>query len=296
MRCSIIFVMVDGLGLAPPGAQNLVLGNLPLLTRYLGAPLSGGRARGAGWCWHPIDATLRMPGLPQSGTGHSTIYGGFNAAAANGRHQPSYPTVAMRERLAQHNIFIAAQAMGKRVAWANAYLPGYMDAVAGRRLRHTAGTWSAMQAGLPLRGIKELENNTAVSWDIDQHMARMRPGCEQLPVITPDAAGLRLVQLAQEYDLVAFETYLPDLAAHGRLDTSPAAALRLVDGLLDGVIGGLEQAMTLVMTSDHGNIEDMTTKVHTRNPVPLLVVGPHAAAFDGVTALNGLMDAMLATL
>jgi bisphosphoglycerate-independent phosphoglycerate mutase (AlkP superfamily) len=28
------------------------------------------------------------------------------------------------------------------------------------------------------------------------------------------------------------------------------------------------------MTSDHGNIENMTERTHTRNPVPLIVFGP----------------------
>ena len=30
------------------------------------------------------------------------------------------------------------------------------------------------------------------------------------------------------------------------------------------------------MTSDHGNIEDASTRAHTLNPVPLLVRGPLA--------------------
>jgi phosphopentomutase len=36
----------------------------------------------------------------------------------------------------------------------------------------------------------------------------------------------------------------------------------------------------LVITSDHGNVEDMSTKSHTRNPVPALFHGhgAHGAA------------------
>jgi len=30
---------------------------------------------------------------------------------------------------------------------------------------------------------------------------------------------------------------------------------------------------TFVLTSDHGNLEDLRIKTHTRNPVPLLVKG-----------------------
>lgn len=37
------------------------------------------------------------------------------------------------------------------------------------------------------------------------------------------------------------------------------------------------------MTSDHGNLEDASHTVHTENPVPLLALGPRAAAFEGLT-------------
>lgn len=289
---AVIVVLVDGVGIAPASEHNAVGMGLPLLAERLGGPLVADEIRSASW--RPINATLGVPGLPQSGTGHTAIWGGWNAAAENGRHQPSYPTVAMRARLVEHNLFIAVQALGKRVAWANAYLPGYEEAIATRRLRHTAGTWAALNAGLRLRDVDDLLQGTAVAWDVDQRMARGRPGCETLPVITPQAAGERLTQLAHEHDLVAFETYLPDLAGHGRIPLSPVDALRLVDGLLVGVIDGLRAQDTLVVVSDHGNVEDMTTRIHTRNPVPLITLG--AAGFVDVQAIDGVMGAVLSII
>src|SRR5918997_2237874 len=121
---SLIFVMVDGVGLAPIGPDNPVATGMPRLASILGAPLDDALCIETPTLHAvPIDATLGLPGLPQSGTGHSAIWGGFNAAAFNGRHQPSYPTIAMRERLKEHNLFRVAQMLGQRVAWANAYLP-----------------------------------------------------------------------------------------------------------------------------------------------------------------------------
>ena len=32
----------------------------------------------------------------------------------------------------------------------------------------------------------------------------------------------------------------------------------------------------MLLTSDHGNIEDLSTRSHTRNPVPLMAWGPGA--------------------
>lgn len=291
---ALIFVMVDGLGLGPAGAQNPVPGSMPWLARTLDAPLDPDlRAGTSNLFAAPIDATLGVPGLPQSGSGHTAIYGGYNAAVTNGRHQPSYPTIAMREELRRRNLLSAAQQQGATVAWANAYLPGYTGAVERRHLRHTAGTWSALYAGLELRGLADLLAGTAVSWDIDQSLARTRPGCQELARIEAQEAGRRLASLAHEHALVAFETYLPDLAGHERVPFTPSAALRLVDGLIEGAVTAKHPEDTLVVTSDHGNAEDAGTRVHTRNPVPLIALGPVAPVFAAVRAIDGVMAAIL---
>ena len=49
-----------------------------------------------------------------------------------------------------------------------------------------------------------------------------------------------------------------------------------LDAFLGSVVAHLPPDTTLVLSSDHGNVEDATTKAHTTNPVPLLVVGPGA--------------------
>jgi len=294
---ALIVVLVDGVGLAPVGPQNAVAAGFPLLTRFLGTSLADQLyVEMPQLLAKPIDATLGVVGLPQSGSGHTAIWGGFNAASFNGRHQPSYPTIAMRERLAEQNVLRSALRAGCRVAWANAYLPGYEAAVTGRRLRHTAGTWAALQAGLRLRDIDDLRAGTALGWDITQQLAQMRPGASDLPLITPEAGGARLAALASEHELVAFETYLPDLAGHERIPLSVAEALTIVDGLLMGVLAHMNEHDTLVVTSDHGNSEDATTRVHTRNPVPLIVIGPAAPCFRDVTGIDMIAEALLRTL
>ena len=77
------------------------------------------------------------------------------------------------------------------------------------------------------------------------------------------------------------------------LDARPASfATRLLAGALDQ----LAPETTLVVTSDHGNTEDLSTRIHTRNPVPLLAVGPAAHAFAAVRSLDMLAPALLAAL
>jgi bisphosphoglycerate-independent phosphoglycerate mutase (AlkP superfamily) len=53
-----------------------------------------------------------------------------------------------------------------------------------------------------------------------------------------------------------------------------------------------------VLTSDHGNLEDVSTRRHTLSPVPLLLVGNARARekFSGVKDLTGVIPAILDVL
>jgi phosphopentomutase len=53
---------------------------------------------------------------------------------------------------------------------------------------------------------------------------------------------------------------------------------------------------TLLLTSDHGNIESLAAKSHTRHPVPLLVIGPAARAFTHVTTIAEVAGTITAAL
>src|SRR5690606_27908796 len=92
---SLLFVFLDGVGLGPPGPSNpLSAGGLPAFRRLAG---------GADWTaeapprdapthvFRPLDATLGVVGLPQSGTGQATLLSGVNCAARAGRHFGPFP-------------------------------------------------------------------------------------------------------------------------------------------------------------------------------------------------------------
>ena len=52
--------------------------------------------------------------------------------------------------------------------------------------------------------------------------------------------------------------------------------------------------ITIVLTSDHGNIEAMNERGHTRNPIPFVVFGPKENAIrDKVRSLEDVMSAVL---
>ncbi|MDX1740430.1 MAG: peptidase, partial [Rhodothermales bacterium] len=53
---------------------------------------------------------------------------------------------------------------------------------------------------------------------------------------------------------------------------------------------------TLLLTSDHGNLEDLSVKTHTRNPVPFVALGPAAHDFAEVRSILDVTPAILRSL
>ena len=71
---------------------------------------------------------------------------------------------------------------------------------------------------------------------------------------------------------------------------------------LDAVFGGLfdswdDNQGLVFITSDHGNLEDLSTRRHTANPVPGLVIGAPALRQQfsaGLKDLTGVTERILA--
>lgn len=296
----IVFIFLDGLGLAPAGPFNpLSTSHTPYLRELLGGPLCSESVQsGSRLLLRPVDAALGVEGLPQSGTGHVALLVGVNAPALHGRHQPNFPPVALRPLLTERSIFMRARASGYGVTFANVFTDAYWQALANRRMRKAASVFAAEGAGLKFRDLDDMRAGKALSWDITG--AAIQTGAEEedrfLP-ISPRQAGINLAGLAYEHDLVFFECYLPDLAGHGRLGPDATGeVLERIDGLIGSTLAALPANTTLLICSDHGNIEDTTTRVHTLNPVPLLLVGPAAAQFAAVERIDQLADVILRSL
>jgi 2,3-bisphosphoglycerate-independent phosphoglycerate mutase len=294
---SIIFVFLDGVGLAPVGPDNpLTHAQMPTLQALLGGPLTIEQScLRSGLLLKSIDATLDVPGLPQSGTGQIALFAGFNAAALHGHHQPHFPPVALRPRLAEQSVLRRVVARGGRATFANAFGAGYWEAVAARRIRRSASVIANEGAGLRFRDMDDLRAGRALAWDVTGAALQMRD-VGPVPYVAPQAAGANLAHLTDDHDLVFYESFLPDLAGHGRLPDGVATVMTTLDGLLDGLLTTMRPQDTLLISSDHGNVESIGAPTHTRNPVPLLVVGPGAAAFADVASIIGVADALMSAL
>lgn len=297
----VLFVFLDGVGLAPPGPDNpLSQVPMPHLQCLVGGPLvlgAGGEPTphlaANGVVLRALDSCLGVPGVPQSATGQTALFTGINAPALVGDHITAHPTDQLQEVIAEHSLLKRAAESGARVIFANAHSEKFWQMIRERRRRLGASTLTALAADAPIPTLSDLQEGRAVLWDITHEIAISYLEYD-LPLVSPEEAGARLARLAAEYDLVLYESFLPDLAGHRRIE--PEWVLTRLDAFLGSVLDHRTPYTTLVICSDHGNIEDTATKGHTRNPVPLLAVGPAARCFSHVTDLTGVAPAILSAL
>ncbi len=264
MQLSALFFFVDGLGMGrdDPALNPLFRGDCPTLARWL-------REEAV-----PLDATLDTPGLPQSATGQTSLFTGINGAKAHGGHKEGYPGPALREVIEKQNLFDLVQARGGACAFANAY---YLEGLspAELRRRRSVTTVITLKALGGVRGLPELERGDAVYNDLVRR--RLNERGYPTPLISPEEAGRHLISIAEQYSLTLFEYFQTDTTAHKGSPENTARVLRELDAALVVAARFAEKENRLFLVcSDHGNIEDASTRTHTRNPVPLIAFGAGA--------------------
>lgn len=293
----LIFMFLDGVGLAEPVDSNpFATTPMPALQSLIGGPLVAGREIDEpGLLLKPIDATLGVAGLPQSATGQMALFTGINGAAIINQHLSAWPTEPLIGIIERDNILKWAAEHGHSPTFANAYSPAYFERVKRNRRRHSVTTLCTLSAGLPLRDVADLLRGQAVYWDITHHALRERYQID-VPLRDAGEAGRNLARLSADHELVVFESFLTDVAGHRYGQVNAAAVLKTVDQFLAGVLANIAPDVTVLITSDHGNIEDLSTKEHTHNPVPLLAIGPHGGGFREARAITDVAERIRAIL
>lgn len=275
---NVLMLFLDGVGIGAkdPAVNPLFAARLPALRSLFGGDLPSLRHRSLsspGATVIPLDANLGVAGLPQSGTGQTALFTGVNGAELIGRHFGPHPYSTLKPVIEEKNIFRQVTQAGKRPCFANAFPKRFFEYIEQKRARLSVTTFSCLSAGMPLRTGAELEQGTGVSADITGSGWRAL-GHPDVNVITPEEAGRRLVRLTAEHEFVLFEYWRPDHAGHAMDMNDAVAVMESFDGMLAGILGSLDPSRALlVITSDHGNIEDLSVKTHTRHPVPLVVRG-----------------------
>lgn len=224
-----------------------------------------------------VDANLGVKGLPQSATGQAVLLTGINIPAELNYHYGPKPNPEVARYLDGETVFSKVVKAGKKAALLNAYPPRYFDGIdSGKRL-YSSIPLALTNAGLPLFTHEDYLAGKALSADFTGEGWHSFLGFPDVPLFDPHTAGIKLAELAMQYDFSFFEYWASDYAGHKQDMESAISQLEIFDGVLKGLLETWKQDDGLILlTSDHGNMEDLSTRKHTSAPVPLLLFGDKA--------------------
>jgi len=267
---SVLLFFIDGLGIGTRGPHN-PLDNLadatPLAVFQNEQPESFLNSIVV-----PTDPCLGVPGRPQSASGQTTILTGVNAPAQLGYHKQGFPNQALRDIISEHSIFRQLREAGvEPITFANAYSRRFF----AERPRWVSATTAAVEAaGLNFRTIDDVKAGAAVFMEYTNRFL-IEKG-EDVPERTEEEAATILASIVAQNRFTLYEYFITDKVGHAQdmehakiILTSLAKFIRELLLRLD-----LERT-TVILTSDHGNIEDLTIRNHTLHQVPTIIWGAH---------------------
>ena len=277
----VVFLFIDGVGLRSPASDNPINAEVcPTLCRLFERHCK------------PIDACLGVEGVPQSATGQATMFTGVNCSEAIGRHCEGFPGPALRKIIEEDNLFLELRNRSKRVRFADAYLVESADELKARRFKSVT-TVMALTTPETITTVEDLSEDRALMQDLTRET--IQDAYPDIPVVPPQRAAEHLFRLALVNDFTLYEFFQTDVSGHSMDYARACAVLRVYDRFLAALVRCTEAAgITLVMTADHGNIEAIGERGHTRNPVPFVVSGPGEEWIrDRVNSLADVTPAIL---
>lgn len=299
----ILMIFLDGVGL---GADDATVN--PFSTAHL--PTLHGLSNGRRWLrttgrqtsqravFIPTDPRLGIDGRPQSGTGQAAIVTGRNIPALVGEHYGPKPNEATRRLLEEDNLFKQVVDSGKTATLLEAYPPRWHRGIDSGKSLPSSYQYAAREAGLRFPDADDLRSGRALSGDWTGEAWQQQLGFPDMPTLTPQEAGTRLVKLSRTVDFAFFPHWITDVVGHrGTLDDA-VALLERFDRVMDGVLHAWDDDEGLVIiTSDHGNIEEIGNRKHTDNDVPTVVIGSEKTAFtEGLNTLADIAPRIIKTL
>ncbi len=300
----VLFIFLDGIGLGgnDPAINPFANARMPNLNRILeGRSLVAASAPfiGADATLLAIDPHVGVVGLPQSATGQAVLVTGKNIPMELGYHYGPKPNPAVASYLKNGTLFSRCAEAGKKAALLNAYPPRYFDGIDSGKRIYSSIPMAVTNAGLALFTDKDFFEGRALSADFTGNGWRTMLGFPDAPVMSAHEAGRKLASLAMGYDFSLFEYWASDYAGHKQQMETAVGLMETFDGVLGGIQEerrtlrhasgqATKEELLIVVTSDHGNMEDMSTRKHTDADVPALVIGNKAAREEFTREMSDL--------
>ena len=240
------------------------------------------------------DARLGVEGRPQSASGQTTILTGVNAPATVGYHKQGFPNRALLDVISEHSIFLQLKRAGVTpITFANTYTKKFFE---GRPRWISATTAAVEAAGLQFNTVEDLRAGRAVYQDFTNRMLIERG--EDVVLRTPEEAGDVLASIVENYRFTLYEYFITDKVGHAQDREAARFVLQNLARLIRRVLARIDPtSTTMILTSDHGNIEDLSTRSHTLNQVPTIIWGPGSQRVaNRISSLADITPAIISLL
>lgn len=266
---SLLLFFIDGLGIGERNEYN------PLNLTANAAPLAHFKDETSDVVFDgimvPTDANLGIEGRPQSASGQTTILTGINAPQFLGYHKQGFPNQALRDVIQENSIFLQLEKLGITPnVFANAYTPQFFTEIP----RWKSATTVAVEAckTVEFRTLDDMRNGEAVFMDFTNSVLRAR-GFEA-DLWSAEHAGKVLAQIAGKHRFTLYEYFITDKIGHDQDFQLASKVLPDLAKMVRTVLENLDlNNSTVILTSDHGNIEDLSKRNHTLNQVPTIIWG-----------------------
>jgi hypothetical protein len=291
---SLLLFFIDGLGIGTRGPFNPLdnlndAAPLAVFQNETPEPLYDGIVV-------PTDPRLGIEGRPQSASGQTTILTGVNAPAQLGYHKQGFPNKPLLEIIRAHSIFRQLHEAGAGpVTFANAYTDRFFT----ERPRWISATTAAVEAaGMTFRNLADLKKGAAVFMDFTNRILIER-GLEVFERTEAEAAAV-LATIVSENRFTLYEYFITDKVGHEQDMPKAKEILTSLALFIRELLARLDlNRTTVILTSDHGNIEDLSSRNHTLNAVPTIVWGaqraPVAARIKNLADITPAIVNLLAT-
>jgi hypothetical protein len=238
-----------------------------------------------------------VSGVPQSATGQTTLLAGVNAQQILGKHLTGFPNEILREVLLEKSILKRLTDLGLAARFLNAFRPRFWELTRQRQLTLSATTVATLAANLPFFTLDDVRAGRSIYQEFTN--AELKARGFDLDPLTPAEAGRILGRASRDLDFTLYEYFQSDKAGHsGDIERACSELVKLdsfMTALLEELSEDLGSGTLVLVTSDHGNLEDATTRRHTLNPIPLMGWGDGARKFlAAVTRLDQVSGAIVA--
>ncbi len=265
---SVILFFIDGLGIGEADQNNPLyfVENIEPLGNFK----DGSQTIIFDGILIPTDPRLEIEGRPQSASGQTTILTGINAPKFLGYHKQGFPNEKLREVIKEHSLFLQLKKLKiEPIVFANTYTPQFFT----EKQRWKSATTCAVEAAdLRFRKLPDLLGRKALFHDFTNQTLIER-GFDA-PLFSPVEAAEILVQLSRDYRFTLYEHFITDKIGHDRDFQRASIHLPVLAEFIRETLKRIDlEKTTFILTSDHGNIEDLSVRNHTLNDVPTIVWG-----------------------